>query len=293
VAELTIWKYHGTGNDFVMLEDLAAQRPLSAELVRALCDRHRGVGADGVIRVTRADPSSGASFFMDYWNADGSVAEMCGNGIRCLAKLVVERALTTDTELDVDTRAGVKHLSIETVGGVVRSVTVGMGPARLARRDIPMTGGDPGQRFLLEPFEVGGRTYKASAVSMGNPHLVLFVEEDPADVDVTRLGPIVEHDPRFPNKANVEFVAIEPDGGVRLRVWERGVGETMACGTGACAALVAANEAGLVARRAPVRYPGGELIVERLDDQVRLTGPAQRVFEARLDTAWLAARGLT
>ena len=292
MADLTIWKYHGTGNDFVMLEDLAGDRPLTPELVRALCDRHRGVGADGVIRVARAERSSGASFFMDYWNADGTVSEMCGNGIRCLAKLVVERALTTDAELDVDTRAGVKHLSVETAGGVVRSVTVGMGPARLARRDIPMTGGDPEQPFLLEPFDVDGRTYKASAVSMGNPHLVLFVEEDPVDVDVPRIGPIVERDPRFPNKTNVEFVAIEGDGAIRLRVWERGVGETMACGTGACAALVAANEAGLVARRAPVRYPGGELIVERLDDEVRLTGPAERVFEAWLDPAWLAARGL-
>jgi diaminopimelate epimerase len=126
---------------------------------------------------------------------------------------------------------------------------------------------------------------------MGNPHLVLFVEEDPADVDVPRIGPIVERDPRFPNRTNVEFVAVDGDG-LKVRVWERGVGETMACGTGACAALVAANEAGLVSRRAPVRYPGGELLLERTDDQVFLTGPAERVFEATLEPAWLRARGL-
>jgi diaminopimelate epimerase len=291
VADLTVWKYHGTGNDFVLLEDLEDERPLRAQLVAALCDRHRGVGADGVIRITRAEGAAGASFFMDYWNADGSVAEMCGNGIRCLAKLVFERGHTADTELDVDTRAGVKHLSLDTADGIVRGVTVGMGPARLARREVPMIGGDPDEPFLTEPFDVGGRTYKASAVSMGNPHLVLFVEEDPAQVDVHRIGPAVERDPRFPNKTNVEFVAIDGDGGIRLRVWERGVGETMACGTGACAALVAANEAGLVARRAPVRYPGGELVVERTDQQLLLAGPAERVFEATIDDAWLGARG--
>jgi diaminopimelate epimerase len=288
VAEPTIWKYHGTGNDFVMLEDLADERPLSAAFVAAVCDRHRGVGADGVIRVTRAADGADAEFFMDYWNADGSVAEMCGNGIRCLAKLVFERGLTSSTRLRVDTRGGVKDLALDVRDGVVASVTVGMGPARLARRDVPMTGGDPDTPFLTEPFDVDGRTFKASAVSMGNPHLVLFVEDDPATVDVQRLGPLVEHDARFPNRTNVEFVAPAGDA-LAVRVWERGVGETMACGTGACAALVAANEAGLVPRRAIVRFPGGELVVERTDDDVALTGPAVRVFEATLDASWPGA----
>jgi diaminopimelate epimerase len=291
VADLRIWKYHGTGNDFVMLEDLDDERPLTSRLVAAMCDRHAGVGADGVIRVTKARPDVAASFFMDYWNADGSVAEMCGNGVRCLAKLVVERGYTSASELDVDTRAGVKHLSLDVEDGLVRSVTVSMGPARLARADVPMTGGDPDEPFRLEPFEVDGRTFKASAVSMGNPHLVLFVEEDPAWMDVERIGPLVEHDPRFPDGTNVEFVAVDGDG-LKVRVWERGVGETMACGTGACAALVAGNEAGLVAGRAPIRFPGGELSVERTDQQVFLTGPAERVFEAALDDAWLGSRGV-
>jgi diaminopimelate epimerase len=139
---------------------------------------------------------------------------------------------------------------------------------------------------------VDGQTFKASAVSMGNPHLVLFVERDPDEMDVRTLGPRIEGDPRFPERTNVEFVAIQ-DGAVRVRVWERGSGETMACGTGACAALVAANEAGLVPARAEVRFPGGTLLVERTPREVLLTGPAERVFAATIDPAWLAARGLT
>jgi len=290
MGELRIWKYHGTGNDFVMLEDLENERPLVPALVAALCDRHRGVGADGVIRVTRGS-AHGEDFFMDYRNADGSLAEMCGNGIRCLGKLVYDRGFTTATELEVGSRDGRKHLSLDTDGAVVRNVTVGMGPPAFARRDIPMQG-PPDESFRTEPFEVDGRTYKATAVSMGNPHLVLFVEEDPDDVDVRALGPRIEHDARFPEKTNVEFIAAL-DGGVKARVWERGSGETMACGTGACAALVAANEAGLVPARAEVRFPGGTLLVERMQDEILLTGPAERVFEATIDDSWLAARGVS
>ena len=289
-----MWKYHGTGNDFVVLEDLDDERSLSSELVAALCDRRFGVGADGVIRVTRphahviALPHS--DFFMDYWNADGSVAEMCGNGVRCLAKLVYERGHTRQTELDIGTRDGVKHVSLHVEGGVVASVTVGMGPPAFARSQIPMLG-PADEPFLAEPFEVLGHTFKASAVSMGNPHLVLFVEDDPARTDVARIGPAVENDAMFPEKANVEFVAVAGDG-LSVRVWERGVGETMACGTGACAALVAANEAGLVPVRSEIRFPGGTVTVERTADDVLLTGPAERVFEATLDDAWLRSRGL-
>jgi diaminopimelate epimerase len=290
VAEpIRIWKYHGTGNDFVMLEDLADERPLTEAFVAAVCDRHKGIGADGAIRVT-GGRAAGEDFFMDYRNADGSLAEMCGNGIRCLGKLVYERGHTTATELEVGSRGGTKHLSLEVREGQVGSVTVGMGPAAFERGRIPMDG-PTDEPFLTEPFEVDGRTFKASAVSMGNPHLVLFVQEDPARVDVRTLGPRIEHDARFPQKTNVEFVSVE-DGAVRARVWERGSGETMACGTGACAALVAANEAGLVPARAEVRFPGGTLIVDRTLDEIFLTGPAERVFEATLDVAWLGARGL-
>ena len=288
MADLNIAKYHGTGNDFVMLEDLSDERPLDPALVAALCDRHLGVGADGVIRMI-GGREPGTDFFMDYRNADGSLAEMCGNGVRCLGKLVYDRGFTRATELEVGTRAGTKHLSLDVVDGAVASVTVGMGPPAFARGEIPMDGPSD-ERFLTEPFEIDGTTFKASAVSMGNPHLVLFVERDPDDLDVRTIGPRIEHDPRFPEKTNVEFVAVQ-DGAVKVRVWERGSGETMACGTGGCAALVAANEAGLVPARAEVRFPGGTLVVERTRAEVLLTGPAEHVFDASLDEAWLAARG--
>ena len=286
---MRIWKYHGTGNDFVLLEDMTDERPLSAKLVAALCDRHRGVGADGVIRVTRGR-EPGEDFFMDYRNADGSLAEMCGNGIRCLGRFVFERGHTTSTLLAVGSRGGTKRLSVDVVAGEVRSITVGMGAPSFERARIPMAGEGP-DPFLTEPFEVDGRTFKASAVSMGKPHLVLFVEGDPGAIDVPAIGPRIEHDPRFPEKTNVEFVALGGDG-LHARVWERGSGETMACGTGACAALVAANEAGLVSAHAEVRFPGGVLTVERTGDDVLLTGPAERVFEARIDGDWLGTRGL-
>jgi diaminopimelate epimerase len=286
-AELRIWKYQGTGNDFVLLEDLEDRRPLSADLVRALCHRRFGVGADGVIRVTRG---AQGRLFMDHRNADGSVAEMCGNGIRCLAAFAHERGLVQGTELEVETRAGVKHLTLGMAGDDVGTVTVGMGPARLSRSQIPMTG-PPRDTFLTQPVEVDGLTWKGSALSMGNPHLVLFVEQDPEGVDVPRIGPRLERREWFPQGANVEFVVVQ-DGGLKVRVWERGVGETMACGTGACAALVAANEAGLVPARAEVRFPGGTLVVERGPEDVWLTGPAERVFEAVLDRGWRGGRGV-
>ena len=288
MTELRIAKYHGTGNDFVMVEDLDDAHPLEARLVAALCDRHLGIGADGSIRVVRG--TGDEDFFMDYRNADGSLAEMCGNGVRCLAKLVFDRGLTTATELRIGTRAGTKHVSLDVRDGAVAGVTVGMGAPAFARGDIPMTG-PADEVFLTEPFELGDVTFKASAVSMGNPHLVVFAECDPRDFDVTTIGPRSEHDPRFPDQTNVEFVDVQ-DGVVQVRVWERGVGETMACGTGACAALVAANEAGLVPAKAEVRFAGGALLVERTDEEVLLTGPAERVFEATIDDAWLGARGL-
>ena len=283
--ELRFWKYHGTGNDFVLFEDVADELTIGEELARRVCHRRFGIGADGTIRVTRGS-TPGEDFFMDHRNADGTLAQMCGNGIRCLGKLVVERGLTDANEITVGTRSGPKHLAMEVRDGVVTAVTVEMGPATFARGALPMTG-DAEEPFVGEPFEVDGRTYKATALSMGNPHLVLFVEEDPDDVDVARIGPLVEHDERFPERTNVEFVAVQGDG-VKVRVWERGVGETMACGTGACASVVAANEAGLVGRRASATFPGGVLKIERRDDdQVLLTGPAVRVAEGVLDPAWV------
>src|SRR6266542_1042558 len=264
-------KYHGTGNDFLLVQDLDDATPLSGELIAALCDRHRGVGADGLIRIVRGE---GSDFVMDYYNADGNPSEMCGNGIRCLAKHVFDKGLTSKEEIDVATRAGLKHLVLEAEDGVVRRVTVDMGRPSLERRALHMSG-EPTGTFVGQPLEAGGRTFTATAVSMGNPHCVLFLapDEDIASVDVPAIGRTVEHRPEFLERTNVEFVRVG-DGRIGMRVWERGSGETMACGTGACAALVACSLAGLTGRDADVEFPGGRLRVAlRGDDHVFLTGP--------------------
>src|SRR5919197_1315460 len=217
-------KYHGTGNDFVMIEDLDDAIRLDPGLIARMCDRRKGIGADGLIRVVRSDH---ADFFMDYYNADGEVAEMCGNGIRCLAKLVFDRGLPTASEIDVQTRAGTKHLVIGAEAGTARRITVDMGPPALERKAIPMEG-EPSATFLEQPLDVEGRRFTASAVSMGNPHCVLFLDpsEDLGALDVSRLGPLVERKPEFPHRTNVEFVK-GGRGVIAVRVWERGSGETM------------------------------------------------------------------
>jgi diaminopimelate epimerase len=285
MAELRIAKYHGTGNDFVMIEDLEDRLDLTPALVAAICDRHLGVGADGVIRVA---PAEEAAFFMDYRNADGDAAEMCGNGIRCLAKYAFDRGLTDQTELAVETRAGTKHLVLSVDDGAVDRVRVDMGRPRLDRGEIPMAG-PPSERFVGQAFPDAGPGYVATAVSMGNPHLVLVSDGDIKDLDLPRIGPPLEHHPDFPKGTNVEFARVR-DGRIDVRVWERGSGETMACGTGGCASLVAASLLDLVGRRATVRFPGGDLDVEWTeDDRVFLTGPATFVFEGQLEPSWLAS----
>jgi diaminopimelate epimerase len=282
-------KYHGTGNDFVMIEDLGDLIRLDPAQVAALCDRNFGVGADGLIRI---GPAEDADFFMDYANADGEVAEMCGNGIRCLAKYVYDRGLTAKLEIDVLTRDGIKHLSIQGQDGVARQVTVDMGAPSLERGMIPVAG-EPQDTFVGQPVMAGGRAFTGTAVSMGNPHCVLHLDptEDLKRLDLRALGSEVEHTPEFPNRTNVEFARVV-DGRIVARVWERGVGETMACGTGACATLVACAVGGLTDRDAMVEFPGGVLHVAwRDDDRVLLTGPAVQVFEGEVDPAWLAAVG--
>ena len=278
-------KYHGTGNDFVLVEDVEDRLHPDQDLIEALCDRRRGVGADGLIRIVRA---ADADFFMDYYNADGQVAEMCGNGIRCLAKYVYDRGLTDRSEMAIMTRAGLKRVAVEADGGVVHRVTVGMGLPEFQRKAIPMTG-QPDETFIREPLEVDGRVFTATAVSMGNPHVVLMVDpsEDIAALEVPRLGSEVEHRPEFPNRTNVEFVQFV-DGTLRARVWERGSGETMACGTGACAAAVASSVAGLTGPEADIEFPGGVLHVEwREGEEVFLSGPAVWVYDGELAGDWL------
>jgi diaminopimelate epimerase len=276
--ELTFAKYVATGNDFVMLTDLDDERTLGTGVVAALCDRRTGVGADGVIRVVRADRPD-AAFVMDYRNADGSSAEMCGNGARCVGQLARDAGLVGASGFDLVTGGGVRHVRLLDRG----RVAVEMGRPVFARGRIPMRG--PAEEpFAGEPMDLGdGTTVKATAVSMGNPHLVLFVEDAPTRIDVGHLGPALERHDLFPERTNVEF-ALVTDDGIDARVWERGSGETMACGSGACAILVAANDAGLVPPQAVVRFPGGSLEVERRSDgEVVLTGEARRVFDGVVD----------
>jgi diaminopimelate epimerase len=277
VSALRVWKYQGTGNDFVMTLDLEDVRPLDASLVRALCDRRFGIGGDGSIRVTRR---TNGRPFMDYRNADGSLAEMCGNGVRCVAVFLRDAGEETASAFDVETRSGVRRVEFGPDG----RVTVDMGEPNFTKAAIPMRG-PAWETFLDEPLDLGGGLIvRASALSIGNPHLVLFVEEDLERFHVAHIGSVLERDDRFPEGTNVEFARVDTDG-IEARVWERGSGETMACGSGACAIAVAANETGLADRGSSIRFPGGVLEVERRQDgPVRLTGPAVRVFETTVDT---------
>lgn len=273
-------KSHGAGNDFVLVEDLEdGMGVLDAKLVAALCDRHQGVGADGLIRIVRAQD---ADFFMDYYNADGGVAEMCGNGVRCLAKYVADRGFATGDSLRIDTRAGIKDLVLyRDADGLVDRVRVDMGPPILERARIPVAGeGDP----LHVPVEAEGDRFEAACVSMGNPHAVVFVDRL-AVIPVERYGPLIENASVFPAKANVEFTEVLTPDEVRVRVWERGVGETQACGTGGCATAVAASLRGLTGRAVAVHFPGGTLDIEWTEDTVYLTGPVVEVFRGTFDPA--------
>jgi diaminopimelate epimerase len=276
VSELRVWKYQGAGNDFVMTLDLEGGRTLEAGDVRALCDRRLGIGADGSIRVTRA---SDGRPFMDYRNADGTVAEMCGNGIRCVAVFLRDVGQETAPSFQVGTRAGIRRVTFRDDG----RVTVDMGEPNFTKAAIPMRG-PAWETYLDETLDLGGGiVVRATAVSMGNPHLVLFLDDDPERFHVSHIGAVLERHDRFPEGTNVEFARVGTDE-IAARVWERGSGETMACGSGACAIAVAAHEAGLAERRSWVRFPGGMLEVERQGSgSVRLTGPAERVFETTID----------
>ena len=273
---IRVWKYQATGNDFVMTLDLDDERRLEADHVRALCDRRLGIGADGSIRVTRGRDGRP---FMDYRNADGSLAEMCGNGLRCVARFLRDLGEEERASFDVETRAGLRRVSLRDDGGV----TVDMGEPNFTKAAIPMRG-PAWETYLDQELDLGGGVLvRATAVSMGNPHLVLFLEDDPERFHVSHIGTVLERDDRFPEGTNVEFARVGAND-IAARVWERGSGETMACGSGACAIVVAAHEAGLAERRVSVRFPGGLLEVERLETgAVSLTGQAERVFETAID----------
>lgn len=285
---MDVIKAHGTGNDFVVVLDLDDSLDLPADLIRALCDRRTGIGGDGVIRI--GAPRSGGAVFMDYANADGTAVEMCGNGVRVVAKTVLDRGLVPapDGAMEVDTRDGVKSVEVRRgADGLVAAVTVDMGPPHWSPADIPVEVADP-HEFQLDIAP--DRTWQA--VSMGNPHAITLVD-DVATAPVTTLGPQVEHHAAFPKATNVEFARVRAHDLIDLRVWERGVGETQACGTGACATLAVLRADGLVGDEVTIRVPGGDLGVRYAPDahpSVFLTGPAEEVATATVSDAWLAAR---
>lgn len=277
--DLTFTKMHGLGNDFIVIEDLSEAWDFAPEAVMWLCDRHFGIGADGLILVRRSVRPD-AEFSMLYYNADGSLAEMCGNGIRCFAKYLVDRELIAPGAVDlvIDTLGGPKSVTVVRGGdGLMESATVDMGEPLLTPAAIPAR--FDGNRVLDAPLATELGDITVTAVSMGNPHAVIWVD-DVDEAPVESLGPVVEIHERFPRHTNVEFVQVLAADRVRMRVWERGVGETLACGTGACAVAVAAALTGRTGRSVTVELPGGELDIAWAEDgRVHMTGSATEVFD--------------
>ncbi|OIQ59462.1 diaminopimelate epimerase [Moorella thermoacetica] len=268
-------KMHGLGNDFILVNAMREKMPGDLPgLARRACHRRFGIGADGLILVL---PSEQARLRMRIFNPDGSEPEMCGNGIRCFARYAYESGLVEGEELQVETLAGIIKPRLILEGGRVAGVRVDMGAPHLEREQIPMAG--TGSPVLDEPVEVNGETWRGTCVSMGNPHCIFFVE-DVAGAPVTTVGPLVEHHPLFPRRTNVEFIQVLNRDELRMRVWERGAGETMACGTGACAAAVAGALTGRSNRKVTVHLAAGDLQIEwsPADNHVYMTGPAVEVF---------------
>jgi diaminopimelate epimerase len=270
-------KMHGIGNDFVVVD--AVSEPIPdvdlAELSKRINDRKFGVGSDGLIFVM---PSRIADFRMRMFNPDGSEAEMCGNGTRCVARFVYDRKLKTDSVITLETLAGIRTLRLTTSGGKVEAIRVDMGRPRLRRSEIPMRGPDT-EVVLDEPIKIGGRKITFTAVSMGNPHVVVFDQKLNLN-QVAVLGPAIENHRLFPQRTNVQFCDVQSTSEVVLRTWERGAGVTLACGTGACAAVVAGVLTKRLTRRVKVHLLGGDLLIEwNGDDKVMMTGPAEEVFQ--------------
>ncbi|MDW5562270.1 MAG: diaminopimelate epimerase [Methanomassiliicoccus sp.] len=275
---MIFWKYHGLGNDFILFEDRDRKAPASPDAVMALCDRRTGIGGDGILYVR---PDKEADAYMKIMNSDGSEAEMCGNGIRCVAKHLYDFSFSPRRRMRINTLAGMKEVDVAASANEATEVSVGMGAPRLDCRDIPM--GCEG-RFVDRDIEIDGLSIRGTAVSMGNPHFIIF--QPFSDDEVRELGPKVHSHHLFPRKTNVEFV--QPRNGyLDVTVFERGAGWTQACGTGACATAVAAGLKGIapLGSDVKVRLPGGDLTINVMKDlsMVRMTGPATRVFQGEID----------
>ncbi len=267
-------KMHGIGNDYVYINCFEETVRDPEQLAVRLSDRHCGIGGDGVILIM---PSDCADFRMRMFNADGSEGKMCGNGTRCIGKYVYDYGLTDKTEITLETLAGIKYLTLHPENGVVKSVTVDMGMCSFAPADVPIASD---KELIKAPLTVDGEDYEITCVSMGNPHCVVFWH-DIDNMPLEQVGPLFENHPLFPERVNTEFVEIIDSTSLKMRVWERGSGETMACGTGACAIVAAAVKCGICPADTDinVRLRGGDLKIRYVDGRIYMTGPAETVFD--------------
>ena len=267
-------KMHGAGNDYIYVNCFKEKVENINETAKAVSDRHFGIGSDGLVLIC---PSDVADFRMDMYNSDGSQAEMCGNATRCVGKYVYDRGLTDKTQITLETLAGIKILDLNVKDGEVQTVRVNMGSPELVPKNIPIDSNL--DRFISEDVEVDGKVYKVTGVSMGNPHAVTFID-DTDSLEIEKIGPKFETHKLFPKKINTEFAQIVDRNTIKMRVWERGSGETLACGTGACASVVACVLNGLTEDKVTVKLLGGDLFIEynRDEDAVYMTGPARITF---------------
>ncbi|MFR9000350.1 MAG: diaminopimelate epimerase [Anaerobutyricum soehngenii] len=271
-------KMHGIGNDYVYVNCFEESVKNPAEVSKFVSDRHFGIGSDGLILIS---PSAIADFRMNIYNADGSQAEMCGNGIRCVAKYVYDYGLTDKTEISVETLAGIKYLRLQVENGKVASVEVNMGAPILEAKEIPVAVEE--SPVVNVPVEVKGKIYHMTCVSMGNPHAIIFMN-NVKDLDIAAIGPYFENHTVFPKRTNTEFVEVLDRNTVNMRVWERGSDETLACGTGACATTVACILNDKTENEVTVHLLGGDLKIrwDREANQVYMTGPATVVFDGEI-----------
>ena len=278
-------KMHGCGNDYVYVNGFTEKVDNPSEVAKFVSDRHFGIGSDGLIMI---NPSQVADFEMAMYNADGSRGEMCGNGIRCVGKYVYDFGLTDKTSISVETLAGIKYLDLTVENGKVEKVRVNMGAPILTPAEIPVDPAlfpDAQDAVIDQPLVVEGKEYKVTCVSMGNPHDVIFMDEDVRALDLEKIGPGFENHMAFPKRTNTEFVNVIDETHLRMRVWERGSGETLACGTGTCATVVAAVLNGLTKDAVDVELLGGSLHIEwdREANLVYMTGPATVVYNGEID----------
>ncbi len=271
-------KMHGLGNDYVYIDAINQKIENESSLAKFVSNRHFGIGSDGLILICKSDI---ADFKMRMFNSDGSEAEMCGNGIRCVGKFVYDKGLTDKTIVKIETLAGIKTLVLNTKDGKVETARVDMGEPILEAEKIPVISKEQPVKNL--ELEAENKKFKFTCVSMGNPHAITIVENT-KEFDVEKYGKILEVDKAFPKKANIEFAQIIDKENIKMRVWERGAGETLACGTGACATAVACNLNGLTGRKVNIELLGGTLNIEwnEKDNHVYMTGPAVTVFDGEL-----------